>query len=194
MTARLGLYLKLLVFCWAIGPGFAAAVTLPSQAHAEPLAGAVFDKIAERLSLMKSVAAWKRANGVAVEDRAREAVVLEKATEAATAAGLDAATARKFFEAQIEAAKDVQRCWIARWEAGTAPPPETVPDLATEIRPQLLELGNALLDRIKSALAHDVGFDDTQAADYVAAADIDCLSDSSRDAIYGELAQLRTAD
>jgi len=36
-----------------------------------PLADPVFERIAERLSLMKPIEAWKRANGVAIEDRAR---------------------------------------------------------------------------------------------------------------------------
>ena len=169
-------------------------VALVPQASAEPLAEAAFERIAERLSLMEPVAAWKLANDVAVEDLAREAVVLESATGAATDAGLDAATARVFFEAQIEAAKDIQRCWIGRWEAGTAQPPETVPDLTAEIRPRLLELGAELLDSIEAALARGVAFDGALAAEFAAAADIDCLSVQSRDAIYRALGALTLVD
>ena len=176
----------------------AALLALPAPALAEPptdpLADAVFERIAERLSLMRSVAAWKRANLVAIEDRAREAVVLKNAIGAATAAGLDPATARPFFEAQIEAAKDVQRCWIGRWEANKAPPPQSAPDLTTEIRPALLELDRALLDSIEAALAQNIAFDETRAADYAATADIDCLSATRRDVVYRRLGQLRLAE
>ena len=181
----------------AQGAGLAALLALlvpAAPALAEPLADAVFEGIAGRLSLMKSVAAWKRAKGVAVEDRAREAVVLENATAAAAAAGLDPATARAFFAAQIAAAKEVQRCWIGRWEAGEAPPPESAPDLETEIRPALLALDRALLDGIAAALARDIAFDEARAADFAAAADVACLPAASRDAVFRRLGQLRLAD
>jgi chorismate mutase-like protein len=172
----------------------AALLALPAPALAEPLADAVFERIADRLSLMKSVAAWKRANRVAIEDRAREALVLKNAIGAATAAGLDPATARPFFEAQIEAAKDVQSCWIRRWDANEVPPPQSAPDLTTEIRPALLELDRALLDSIEAALAQNIAFDETRAADYAATADIDCLSALRRDFVYRRLGQLRLAE
>jgi chorismate mutase-like protein len=179
----------------ALGAGLAALLALAALALPAPaLADAVFEGIAERLSLMKSVAAWKRASGVAIEDRAREGVVLENAVGAAAAAGLDPAMARPFFEAQIAAAKDVQNCWIGRWDANEAPPPEGAPDLKTEIRPALLELDCALLASIEAALARDIAFDQARAADYAAAADVECLSAARRDAVYRRLRQLRLAE
>jgi chorismate mutase-like protein len=183
----------------ALGAGLAAllalaALALPAPALADPLADAVFEGIAERLSLMKSVAAWKRASGVAIEDRAREGVVLENAVGAAAAAGLDPAMARPFFEAQIAAAKDVQNCWIGRWDANEAPPPEGAPDLKTEIRPALLELDRALLASIEAALARDIAFDQARAADFAAVADVECLSAARRAAVYRRLGQLRLAE
>ncbi|NIP77428.1 MAG: chorismate mutase, partial [Xanthomonadales bacterium] len=63
----------------------------------------------------KPVAAWKHARGKPVEDLEREAVVVDRAAADAAAAGLDPETARPFFMAQIDAAKSVQHCWIARW-------------------------------------------------------------------------------
>ena len=184
---------RLLLFCCALGVGLVFLAARPLQVSAEPSAQAVFERVAERLSLMQPVAAWKLANDVAVEDLAREAVVLESATAAAVEAGLDAATAGAFFEAQIEAAKDIQRCWIGRWQAGAAQPPESVPDLTTEVRPRLLELGVELLDSIEAAVAAGVTFDGALAGDFAATADIDCLSAPSRDAIYGALGQLHLA-
>lgn len=162
-------------------------------AAADPLADAVFERIAERLVLMKAVAAWKRDHGVAVEDRAREAVVLESATEQAAEAGLAAETAQRFFEAQIEAAKEIQRCWISRWNAG-APLLDSPPNLETEIRPKLLELGVVLLTDVKAALAARVVFDEARVPAFAAATDLDCLSSAARDAIYRQLSGLRLAD
>ncbi len=153
----------------------------------------MFERIADRLALMKPVAAWKRDHGVAVEDRAREAIVLESATEQAAKAGLAVETARPFFEAQIAAAKNIQRCWIARWDAG-APPPRPPPDLGTEIRPKLLEIGAALLTDVRAALAGGVAFDETRAAAFAAATDLDCLSAAARDAIYRQLSGLQLAE
>jgi len=174
-----------------MGAAFAVMLGVAIPAAADPLADAVFARIAERLALMKPVAAWNRINGVAVEDRAREAVVLEEASAAAEEAGLVAATARPFFAAQIEAAKEIQRCWIARWDAGAPLPPTPPSDLSTEIRPRLLEIGAALLAAIEAALASGVVFDQTLAADFAAAVDLDCLSPAARAAVYRDLAGVR---
>jgi chorismate mutase len=169
-----------------------AMLVVAAPAVAEPLADAVFERVAERLALMEPVAAWKRAHGVAVEDAAREQVVLDKATGQAAAAGLAAETARPFFEAQIDAAKLIQRCWLNRWDAG-APPPGPPPDLKAEIRPKLLEIDAALLSAIANALAAGVAFDQTRAKDFAAAVDLDCLPAPARDAVYEALAALRRA-
>jgi chorismate mutase-like protein len=173
-----------------LGATVVAMLAVAMPAAADPLADAVFAGIAERLALMEPVAAWKRINGAAVEDLAREAVVLEEAAAAAEEAGLVAETARPFFEGQIEAAKEIQRCWIARWNAG-APLPRPPPDLMTDIRPRLLEIGAQLLDDIEAALLSGMVFDQTLAADFATMADLDCLSPAARDAVYRELAGVR---
>ncbi|MCG8560671.1 MAG: gamma subclass chorismate mutase AroQ [Hyphomicrobiales bacterium] len=170
--------------------GLICGVAATSSAMPSPV-DAVFEGISERLALMKDVAAWKHAKGVAVEDRAREAVVLDKATARAAALGIDAATARPFFRAQIEAAKDIQRCWIARWKAAVVAPPESAPDLQTEIRPRLLALDRALLGSIKVVLDMGFAFDERHAADFAEAADTECLSVAKRDAVYERLSRLR---
>ncbi len=50
-----------------------------------------------------------------------------------------------------------------------------------------------LLDSIEAALAQNIAFDETRAADYAATADIDCLSALRRDFVYRRLGQLRFA-
>jgi chorismate mutase len=161
---------------------------------ADPRADAVYERVAARLALMKPVAAWKRANGVAVEDLEREAVVLERSTADAAAAGIAAETAAPFFQAQIEAAKEIQRCWLDRWKDGKEPMPETTPDLVTEIRPRLLEIGGALLSEAQAALEDGATFDETGGESFAARVDVDCLSPATRDVIYQRLAGLRLAD
>lgn len=175
-----------------IGVALATMLSVAMPAAADPLADAVFARIAERLALMKAVAAWKLAHGAAIEDPEREAVVLEEAAAAAAAAGLAAESAQPFFEAQIEAAKAIQRCWIARWDVGAPPGPP--PDLGTEIRPRLLAIGAALLANLGAALASGLVFERHRAADFATAVDLECLSPAARDAIYHALASLRLAE
>lgn len=63
--------------------------------------------IACRLAVSELVGVDKKRTGAAIEDRAREAVVIEAAVK--RGADLDADTVRQFFAAQIEASKTVQR-------------------------------------------------------------------------------------
>ncbi len=167
---------------------------LSGPAMAGPETDAVFARIADRLALMKPVAAWKRARSAAVEDLAREAVVLEKATRSAADVGLVAETARPFFQAQITAAKEIQTCWIGRWDRNEAQPPDPVPDLKTEIRPKLIKIGAALLSDIKDALEAGASFDAAHSADFLAKVKLDCLSAEGHAAIFKELGGLRLAN
>ena len=143
---------------------------------------------------MKEVAAWKRAEGVDVEDLAREAVVLQKMREAAAHEGILASTATLFFEAQIAAAKEIQRCWISRWEAGTAVPPDPVPDLKLEIRPRLIEVGRQLLAAVKASLDEGVAYGESGIGEFAEAVNPDCLTPETRNTIHASLAELRLAD
>ncbi|KVO40159.1 chorismate mutase [Burkholderia ubonensis] len=98
----------------------------------------------QRLALAEPVARWKWANGKPIEDRPREAALLTSVEKRATQAGIDPAFARRFFEDQITASKDVQNALFATWRA-TRPPAGTPPDLATSTRPKLDRLTQAML-------------------------------------------------
>ncbi|MEM1383716.1 MAG: gamma subclass chorismate mutase AroQ [Pseudomonadota bacterium] len=148
--------------------------------------------ITERLGVMKDVAAWKRMNDKPVEDLPREAVVLDNATAKAAQEGLDPATVRPFFQAQIDAAKGIQTCWIDRWDAGSDRPPGDAPDLMTDIRPRLIELGDAILARIKSTLAEGGSLAEPSAT-LSSADDIDCLDPTEREAVAQALSGVETA-
>lgn len=130
--------------CWAAGSAAAGA-----SATAEGL----YALVAERLAQMEAVAAFKWLNERPVEDVEREAVVIRAALDAARDRGIQAEGAETFFRVQIEAAKDIQRYWFGRWSDGEGP--ADAPDLATEIRPRLLVLGEQITDRLGLAVAHD---------------------------------------
>ncbi len=171
-----------------------AATFAGGPAPAGPHEEAVFTLISERLALMKPVAEWKFANATAVEDRTREAIVLKKAVADAAEAGLDPATVRPFFRAQIEAAKVIQACWIDRWRTGRAAPAAEPPDLASGIRPKLVDIGSRLLAAIRESLASGARFGAAGAADFNAVAAPDCLDREHRGAIYVTLARIRLAE
>jgi cyclohexadienyl dehydratase len=109
-------------------------------ASARPDAG---ELISQRLALMQDVAAFKWANGLPIEDLERERIVLEAAVRSGLDHGLTATSVESFFALQIKAAKEIQRYWFDRWGRDDDAPP--APDLATTIRPQIVELGDAIL-------------------------------------------------
>ncbi len=166
----------------------------PGPAGADdPLRMMVYDLITQRLALMKPVAAWKDAQGAPVADVERELVVIDRAVADAALAGLDPESARPFFAAQIDAAKAIQTCWIARWEAGEAAKMTDPPDLKSQVRPELLAIGTALLYAIRRALAAGVDFDPDHAEKFWEAVDLDCLDPAVRDAIHRRLGGIRIA-
>ena len=99
-----------------------------------------------RLALMRDVAAYKFVHNRPIVDLAREARVIEAAESAGLMHGLVVDDVRALFSAQIEAAKVVQRYWFDRWSAGDGP--NDAPDLVADLRPQLIELGEATLSAV----------------------------------------------
>src|SRR5262249_44260508 len=85
-------------------------------------------------------AAAKRAAGLPIVDPAREAAVVGRAGERATAATLDPSAMRRLAEAQIAAARAVQEAAPAGGPGGTG---ADVPPLPT-IRPAIAALDTAL--------------------------------------------------
>jgi chorismate mutase-like protein len=125
------------------------------HAQANDDATKTYRLIAERLSVMKSVAAWKRENQVAVEDIEREKVVISRASLAAAESGIQPQSIVAFFAAQIEAAKVIQSCWLQRWQDNSEDLPSKTPDLVLEIRPELLRLGDEIVLSISRAIKAD---------------------------------------
>ena len=99
--------------------------------------------LAQRLQLMRDVAAYKWHHAHAIEDLEREKAVLDNAQLSALRFGLTSESSRAFFEAQIEAAKVIQRAWFEQWyEQGS---PAIAPDLNRDLRPALLRLGDQIV-------------------------------------------------
>ncbi|MEL0298590.1 MAG: gamma subclass chorismate mutase AroQ, partial [Gammaproteobacteria bacterium] len=118
---------------------------------ATPIVGVASDRtieetIAARLALMKPVAHSKWVTGRAIEDTDREKVVIEQAVISGLQYGITTDSTTTFFEAQIEAAKAIQRYWFSVWQ--DQPPEGLAPDLTATIRPQLLELGDQILSQL----------------------------------------------
>lgn len=109
---------------------------------------ALYGLIDERLSLMRTVAAHKWHHGLPIEDLEREAVVVKAGQADGLRYGIRPDTSRRLFTVQIEAAKDIQRFWFDRWQSARAP--ENVPDLNRVVRPQLIELGEAIVASLGS--------------------------------------------
>ncbi|MEH6590914.1 MAG: gamma subclass chorismate mutase AroQ [Halioglobus sp.] len=104
--------------------------------------------VAERLSYMREVAAYKWLAQLPVEDAQREQTILALTREQSLRYGLQQAPSEQFFRLQMEAAKDVQRYWFLQWSSGRVQPPVTAPDLAQVLRPRLGELGAAIMQNL----------------------------------------------
>jgi cyclohexadienyl dehydratase len=119
----------------------AMAIALPTHAD-----DTLYDLINDRLGLMRDVALQKWHAKRPIEDPEREALVIRSARRSAVMQGIDGDSAARFFSAQIMAAKAIQRYWFRQW-AGH-PPDATGLDLVTKIRPELLILGDAIVERL----------------------------------------------
>ncbi|NRQ34735.1 gamma subclass chorismate mutase AroQ [Nonomuraea sp. NN258] len=103
----------------------------------------------ERLLLADAVAAAKLGTGKPITDAARERELLDAVAALSARIGLSPELGTRFFRAQIEAGKAVQRGLHARWRSYGERPPGRRPDLAGEIRPRLDRLTPRLLRRLR---------------------------------------------
>ncbi|MTH96874.1 gamma subclass chorismate mutase AroQ [Roseibium sp. RKSG952] len=163
----------------------ALTLVLPGKAFGSP--EALFEAINERLEYMEPVAAFKLKHNDPVDDPAREAVVLKAATRQAVKEGLPASPVEAFFQAQMNAAKNIQNCWIARWGKGD-PVLQDAPDLKTVVRPQLISLGDKIIK-----LMADETVTPTDLASYNATVNVKCLSPAAKQSVFEALLQVQNA-
>jgi len=112
---------------------------------------------AQRLLLAEKVALAKWDSGAAVEDRPREAEVIQKAVKDGSAIGLDSTLVEAFFRAQIEANKLVQYSLLADWQRDGKAPAHPPVDLGKEVRPQLDEIEKRLVVELSSTVSIRTG-------------------------------------
>lgn len=108
----------------------------------------------DRIALMHDVARWKYNNHVPVADLEREKAILVRVAEQKLPANLNSAFVVTFFQAQMDVAKAVQTKVIQNWEEEKREPFVNVPDLKTEVRLQISELSQQILN-ILNQLAAD---------------------------------------
>lgn len=137
--------------------------------------------IDQRLKISRDVARAKWNSHAPIEDAPREAQIIERLTAQAAAEGVPAPLAQRFFRAQIEASKTVQRHLFEQWTKDHAGPFPNAPDVARDLRPQL----DALTPRLLHALADNLAvIQDAKRSAEVAQALAPLLSapDADRDA------------
>lgn len=106
--------------------------------------------INQRLGHMHDVARYKWLKNLPIEDLDREATVLDAAERSGLQLGITRQSSRRFFAEQISAAKEIQRYWFQQWKEGRDVPTRA-PDLRSEIRPQLIELGDKILIQLANS-------------------------------------------
>lgn len=162
----------------------ACLILFPLLANASPQEE-LFQLIDARLQLMQQVAAYKWLNKQPIEDKAREKVVLDSAGMTALQLGLRLEASRVFFQAQIDAAKEIEQYWFKRYAEGH--PPGSPPDLDKDIRPKLLNLGQGITEQL-SALPQAI--DDSWQGRFLSVVKVEGLSDASRLALFKSLTQV----
>ena len=120
---------------WLCSSRWCRAFLASSRRRLRPLAlWRLTDLAAQRVAIADQVAAAKYGTPSPIDDPAREQQIYDSVSAQAPALGLDPADAVRFFRAQIEANKLVQRGWYARWDAHPSEVPTTRPDLARSAR------------------------------------------------------------
>jgi chorismate mutase len=126
------------------------AGTAPVSASA-PSLWRLTDLAAQRVRIADQVAAAKYGTPSPIDDPVRERQIYDTVAARAPELGLDPADAVRFFRAQIEANKLVQRGLYARWAPHPSEVPVPRPGLG-EIRPVIDRLNSALLTELAATL------------------------------------------
>ena len=117
--------LMLLASCQSVAP--------PEQAALKQL----LILVDQRLSVAPLVAKAKWNSGAPIDDPAREKLILDAVAMQAAQAGVNAAFARAFFQAQFDAGKLMQSTLHEQWRSAGQPHFIDAPDLGRDIRPVL---------------------------------------------------------
>jgi chorismate mutase len=139
--------MRVLAVLFAVVSGLVLA-SIPASASTSSL-WQLTDLAAQRVAIADKVAAAKYGTPSPIDDPVREQQIYDSVAARAPGLGLHPADAVRFFHAQIEANKVVQRGLYARWDAHPSEVPATRPDLG-EIRPVIDRLNTGLLTELAS--------------------------------------------
>lgn len=172
----------------------ASAGAQPAFAEPDADVREVFRLIGERLLLMRDVATWKHLHHEPIVDAAREQQVLEQTVRRAAALGLEPDSARELLALQIRLAVRVQESLEESWQSG-ATPPLHAPDLKTELRPRLDQIGEQLLRSLSLAAPQlrEPGAV-TRLNDMSRAIDASQITDADREHLARAVAAIRVGD
>lgn len=165
-------------------------LTLSTLTVADTMSNGIFELINQRLTYMQDLALFKVRNHSAVEDLIREQQVLEKALVDAQQAGLQPDSIADFFQAQMDAAKAIQYRYMAEW-LSASPENKKYRDLASEVRPKLLELGDQIVIQISEYLKDGGTFDNKMQKDFVRTVNTTHLSENDKKKMFESLQMIR---
>lgn len=165
-------------------------LTLSTLTVADTMSNGIFELINQRLTYMQDVALFKATNHRAVEDLTREKQVLEKALVNAQQAGLQPDSIADFFQAQMDAAKAIQYRYRAEW-LSASPENKKHRDLASEVRPRLLQLGHQIVIQISEYLQGGGTFDSNVQKDFDRTVNVKHLSENDKKKIFESLRMIR---
>ncbi|MGQ7249837.1 gamma subclass chorismate mutase AroQ [Halomonas sp. V046] len=106
--------------------------------------------IDERLAIAADVAMAKWNSGAPINAPEREAQILARVVQQASAAGVDSRFAEGFFQDQFDASKTIQQALHQQWTQQSRAPFDDPPDLGRDVRPQLDELTPRLFTALKA--------------------------------------------
>jgi cyclohexadienyl dehydratase len=153
----------------------------------------VFRLIGARVRLMQEVAAWKHLHREPIVDAAREQQVLEQTVQHAAALGLEPQSARALLALQIRLAVRVQLSLTESWQSHASAPAQA-PDLKTELRPRLDEIGGQLLRSLALAAPWLRDADVSRLAAYARTIDGPGITDRDREDLARAVAAVRAGD
>ncbi|MGW4528490.1 gamma subclass chorismate mutase AroQ [Amycolatopsis sp. NPDC004378] len=142
--------MRVLAVLFAVVSGLLLA-TVPASASPPASLWHLTDLAAQRVRIADQVAAAKYGTPAPIDDPVREQQIYDSVSAQAPGLGLDPADAVRFFRAQIEANKLVQRGLYARWDAHPSEVPATRPDLS-RLRPVIDKLNAGLLTELAATL------------------------------------------
>ena len=149
----------------------------------------LFALINERLSYMEQVALYKNHNNLAIEDLEREQLVIESSKRSAAGQGLDPQSIESFFAAQIAVAKAIQYRHLADWLS--TPNADQPPDLQSQLRPALTELGDRIINSLALLLQSGDSVSERHRQAFHAAITVRHVGESDKALLFETLAQVK---